>query len=132
MRRRGVRFQGDRWQARTKRGGKEQSLGLYASAERAAMAFDLDRLLQHGSSVQRLNFWRLRGAYAAVLADMEAARQRRPGGGQGGGGQGQGGATEEGGLAEYLAAAVERVVAAAALGVGGAEGQLGEQPPGSP
>lgn len=32
---RGVRFQGDNWQARTKRNGKELSLGLYNTAEEA-------------------------------------------------------------------------------------------------
>ena len=32
---RGVRFQGDNWQARTKRHGKELSLGLYNTAEEA-------------------------------------------------------------------------------------------------
>lgn len=32
---RGVRFQGTSWQARTKRNGRELSLGLYMSAEEA-------------------------------------------------------------------------------------------------
>ena len=71
--RRGVRFQGDHWQARTKRNGKEMSLGLYASGEQAAMAYDIDRLQQQGGKAQRLNFPLLRQHYKTILADLAGA-----------------------------------------------------------
>ena len=67
---RGVRFQGDNWQARTKRSGKELSLGLYNSAEEAGMAYDLDRLHQQGGKAQRLNFPLLRQHYKQILSDL--------------------------------------------------------------
>ncbi|PSC75175.1 E3 ubiquitin-ligase RING1a isoform B [Micractinium conductrix] len=67
---RGVRFQGDNWQARTKRNGKELSLGLYNSAEEAGMAYDIDRLHQQGGKAQRLNFPLLRAHYKAILTDL--------------------------------------------------------------
>lgn len=67
---RGVRFQGDNWQARTKRLGKELSLGLYNTAEEAGMAYDLDRLQQQGGKAQRLNFPLLRQHYKQILTDL--------------------------------------------------------------
>ncbi|KAL4854021.1 putative E3 ubiquitin-protein ligase RING1b [Chlorella vulgaris] len=67
---RGVRFQGDNWQARTKRLGKELSLGLYNTAEEAGMAYDLDRLQQQGGKAQRLNFPLLRQHYKQILSDL--------------------------------------------------------------
>ena len=65
-----MRFQGDNWQARTKRAGKELSLGLYNTAEEAGMAYDLDRLQQQGGKAQRLNFPLLRQHYKQILADL--------------------------------------------------------------
>ncbi len=65
-----MRFQGDNWQARTKRAGKEVSLGLYNTAEEAGMAYDLDRLQQQGGKAQRLNFPLLRQHYKQILADL--------------------------------------------------------------
>lgn len=37
---RGVRFQGDNWQARTKRNSRELSLGLYNTAEEAVSGWE--------------------------------------------------------------------------------------------
>jgi hypothetical protein len=70
-----VRFQGDNWQARTKRSGREVSLGLYNSAEEAAMAYDLDRLQQQGGKAQRLNFPLLRQHYKQILSDLAHVHQ---------------------------------------------------------
>lgn len=70
LRCRGVRFQGDNWQARTKRSGKELSLGLYNTAEEAGMAYDIDRLQQQGGKAQRLNFPLLRQHYKQILSDL--------------------------------------------------------------
>ena len=67
---RGVHFAGDNWQARTKRSGKELSLGLYSTPEEAGMAYDIDRLLQKGGKAQRLNFPLLRHHYKQILADL--------------------------------------------------------------
>lgn len=67
---RGVRFQGDNWQARTKRAGKELSLGLYNTAEEAGMAYDLDRLHHQGGKAQRLNFPLLRQQYKQILTRL--------------------------------------------------------------
>ncbi|KAL4444239.1 hypothetical protein ABPG75_011976 [Micractinium tetrahymenae] len=69
----GVRFQGSSWQARTKRAGREVSLGLYSTAEEAGMAYDLDRLQQQGAKAQRLNYPLLRRTYKEVLARLAAA-----------------------------------------------------------
>jgi hypothetical protein len=93
-----VRFQGDNWQARTKRAGKELSLGLFQSAEAAGMAYDLDRLQQQGGKAQRLNFPLLRQHYKQILIDKaEDWRRLSPGGG----------------VVDFLATAVQAAVEAA-------------------
>lgn len=107
-----MRFQGDNWQARTKRAGKEVSLGLYNTAEEAGMAYDLDRLQQQGGKAQRLNFPLLRQHYKQILADLVDLQSPD-------------------GMLDFLAVAVQAAVKAAS-GVPGApvpeEGGLGAVP----